>query len=181
MQSNVVRNSHRSISYRNQGWRASPNQSQKMDGKATQERIIFLIPGAVDLPSKIDVLLGRGKPFNVHPGNRLLHELVENYFERYDKMTRDAKTGLAEEIVTIVHSFSGQFLKQDAKAGMWVPVSQLEARNKVTHSFRRKREFDLKATQKAQPRTAAGSLSEGQDDGGGKRLRLTTPIDGESN
>jgi hypothetical protein len=123
------------------------------------------LEGAVDLPSKTDVLLGRGRPFNFHPGNRLLHEIVENYYEQYNNVPRDGKTRLAQEIVSMVHKYSGHFLKQDVESGMWVELSNIEARNKVNHSFRRKREFDQKAVKKVQ-RVQAVQLD-------GKRLKLS--------
>lgn len=101
--------------------------------------------GAVDLPCKCDVLLGRGKPFNSHPGNKQLHEIVASFYKKYNGLLRAEKTKLAEEIVFMVRGYGGNFLKQDEKSGMWVAVSNLEARNKVAHGFRRKREFELKA------------------------------------
>ena len=100
--------------------------------------------GAVDLPSKLDVLLGRGSPFNAHPGNKRLHEMVSLRFVEYDNTPRAEKTRIAVEIVGDVHKSSGCFLKQDDESGMWVKVSNLEARNNVSHCFRRKRELDLK-------------------------------------
>ncbi|CAJ1959887.1 unnamed protein product [Cylindrotheca closterium] len=118
---------------------------------------------SIDLPSTTDVLLGRGRPFNFHPGNRLLHEIVETYYDQYNSAPREEKTKISEDVVAIVHRYDGHFLKQDADAGVWVEVSNLEARNKVNHSFRRKREFDLKAAGK---KVAVGK--EGQE----KRLKV---------
>jgi hypothetical protein len=106
------------------------------------------IDGAVDLPSRSDVLLGRGKPFNSSPANRHLHEIVADFYDRYNTLLRAEKTKLAEEIVGMVHSYGGHFLEQDEESGMWVEVSNLTARNKVAHGFRRKREFEAKATSK---------------------------------
>jgi hypothetical protein len=123
------------------------------------------LEGAVDLPSKSDVLLGRGSPFNLHPGNRLLHEIVESYYEQYCDVPRHGKTRLAQGLVDMVHKYSGHFLKQDVESGMWVEVSNIEARNKVNHSFRRKREFDQKAVKKVQ------RVQVVQQDG--KRLKLS--------
>eukprot|EP00980_Cylindrotheca_fusiformis_P029145 scaffold22737_cov120-Cylindrotheca_fusiformis.AAC.8 len=97
------------------------------------------IEGAVDLPSNHDVLLGRGKQIIRHLGNRLLHELVEAYDNQYNRLSKDGKTKLADQIVSIVHGYSGRFMKFDNECGMWVEVSNLEARDKVTHRFRRNR------------------------------------------
>eukprot|EP00980_Cylindrotheca_fusiformis_P019708 scaffold6883_cov113-Cylindrotheca_fusiformis.AAC.1 len=99
--------------------------------------------GAVDLPSRFDVLLGRGKPFNSHPGNKRLHEIIGNFFIEYNQLFRSQKTKLAADIVQMVHEYGGRFLKQDEESAMWVEVSDLEARNKVAHGFRRKRESEI--------------------------------------
>ena len=123
--------------------------------------------GAVDIPSRNDVILGRGRPFNIHPGNRLLHEIVESHFEEYDSAERNEKTRLAKSIVATINRDSGRFLKQHEESGMWVEVSETEARQKVNHSFRRKREFDLKA------QATKGDNRDGQSnaEGGGKRMK----------
>ena len=118
----------------------------------------------IDLPSRSDVLLGRGRPFNLHPGNRLLHEIVEAYFDKYNNARKDVKTKLAEEIMGIVHKYNGHFLKHHPEAGVWMEVSRLEARNKVNHSFRRKREFDTKGMP---------SRIKVEADGQGKRRKAT--------
>jgi hypothetical protein len=144
------------------------NHEKWMERRRKKEAYLSKNPpleGAVDLSSKTDVLLGRGRPFNLHPGNRLLHEIVENHYEQYNDVPRDGKTRLAQEIVDMVHKYSGKFLKQDVKSGMWVEVSNIEARNKVNHSFRRKRESDQKAVKKVQRVQAV------QQDG--KRLKLS--------
>jgi hypothetical protein len=126
--------------------------------------------GTVDLPSRSDVLLGRGKPFNSYPGNRHLHEIVANFYARYNTLLRAEKTSLGEEIVDVVHGYGGHFLKLDEESGMWVEVSNLEARNKVAHGFRRKREFALKATSKLA--TAAVAQKGETDEGSNKRMRV---------
>lgn len=129
--------------------------------------------GAVDIPSRNDVLLGRGRPFNIHPGNRLLHEIVESHFEEYDCAERTEKTRLAKAIVATINRDSGRFLKQHEESGMWVEVSETEARQKVNHSFRRKREFDLKA------QATKGDNRDGQSnaEGGGKRMKTHAFLD----
>ena len=99
---------------------------------------------AVDLPLRSDVILGRGTPFNCHPGNKRLREIVENLYDEYDNETRAGKTKLAEKIVSMVHEYGGMFRKPDNECGMWIEVSYIDAKNKVTHCFRRKREVTIK-------------------------------------
>eukprot|EP00980_Cylindrotheca_fusiformis_P012838 scaffold3169_cov107-Cylindrotheca_fusiformis.AAC.8 len=129
------------------------------------------IEGAVDLPSKHDVLLGRGKQIFRHPGNRLLHELVEAYFNQYDRLSKDGKTKLADQIVSIVQGYSGRFFKLDKESGMWVEVSSLEAREKVTHRFRHSRALGLKGGSTHSCESIASWTNKGTD-GGGKRSRI---------
>ena len=101
---------------------------------------------AVDIPARCDVLLGRGKPFNQHWGNKRFHEIVADRYEEYDRRTRSKKTQYAQEVVDYVHSYGARFFKQDEKSGMWIEADNLEARNKVAHGFRRTRETRLNAT-----------------------------------
>eukprot|EP00980_Cylindrotheca_fusiformis_P030879 scaffold25563_cov127-Cylindrotheca_fusiformis.AAC.1 len=124
------------------------------------------LQGAVDLPSKHDVLLGRGKQIFRHPGNRLLHELVETYDEQYNQLSKDDKTKLADQIVAVVHGYSGHFMKLDNESGMWVEVSKIEAREKVTHRFRRNRAVGLNS------REPIVAMKMKHTDGGGKRSRM---------
>lgn len=121
---------------------------------------------AVDIPSRADVILGRGTPFNCHPGNKRLHEIVADHYDEYDREMRVGKTKLAERIVSKVHEYGGKFLKRDEECGMWIEVSHLDARNKVAHGFRRKREFAAKGAKKVQV------LGEGYASSN-KRLRVT--------
>jgi hypothetical protein len=119
--------------------------------------------GAVDLPLKYDVLLGKGMPCQEHAGNKHLHELVATCYEEYDNARRDIKTEIAEKLVALVHESSGRFLKRDEASGMWVEVPLREAREKVCHGFRRKREWDLK---KGQSKPATMAIRVGEDDAG---------------
>eukprot|EP00980_Cylindrotheca_fusiformis_P012259 scaffold2995_cov130-Cylindrotheca_fusiformis.AAC.4 len=128
------------------------------------------VEGAVDLPSNHDVLWGRGKQVFQHAGNRLFHELVDAYGDQYNRLSKDGKTKLADQIVAVVHGYSGRFRKLN-EARMWVEVSNLEAREKVTHRFRHNRALGLKGrpTRTSEPNVAMKSK---QTDGGGKRPRM---------
>jgi hypothetical protein len=122
--------------------------------------------GAVDLPIKCDVLLGKGMPCQEHAGNKHLHERVAMCYEEYDNAKRDRKTEIAEELVALVNKSSGRFLKRHEASGMWVEVPLREAREKVCHGFRRKREWDLK---KGKSKPATMAVRVGEDDAGGRK------------
>eukprot|EP00980_Cylindrotheca_fusiformis_P002891 scaffold675_cov103-Cylindrotheca_fusiformis.AAC.2 len=130
-----------------------------------------LTKGAVDLPSKHDVLLGRGKHISRHAGNRLLHELVATYYNEYNRLPKDGKTNLADQVVGVVHGYAGRFLKFDNESAMWIEVSNLEAREKVAHRFRHNRALSLKGDSTQSLEQIVGKPSE-ETDGGGKRSRI---------
>eukprot|EP00529_Nitzschia_sp_RCC80_P009908 CAMPEP_0113501294 /NCGR_PEP_ID=MMETSP0014_2-20120614/32868_1 /TAXON_ID=2857 /ORGANISM="Nitzschia sp." /LENGTH=789 /DNA_ID=CAMNT_0000395853 /DNA_START=244 /DNA_END=2613 /DNA_ORIENTATION=- /assembly_acc=CAM_ASM_000159 len=88
-----------------------------------------------------DVLFGRGKGIQAHPGNKRLRELVEANLERYDRASRLEKTLMAETIVRNIKDTSGRFLKLDnaSQGGGWTEVNDEIARDKIAHAFRTQR------------------------------------------
>jgi hypothetical protein len=106
-------------------------------------------------PSTSDVLFGRGKPFQSHPGNLHLHEIVNQTKERYLKSRRLDKLAIAKEIVQEIKSGGkegtpGRFLKRaEGDICCWTEVSDDVAREKVSHALRDR------------PRKLTGSHTEG--------------------
>lgn len=99
----------------------------------------------VDEPSTNDVLLGKGKSYQNHPGNVAFRGLVETYRRRYDHATRKAvKTQITTDLVGLIQvAKGGKFLERfksndDGIAG-WVEVDDRRAREKVALCFRSKR------------------------------------------
>jgi hypothetical protein len=93
--------------------------------------------GRTVLPVAKDVLLGRGRPFQEHPGNLGYAHMIESNRSRYDLCKKLEKTALTKEIVQLVHKSGGRFLKQDGSN--WIQVTDLVARDKVSHGFRNRR------------------------------------------
>ena len=91
-------------------------------------------------PCRNDVLFGRGRA-KEHPGNVLLHNLINERRLRYEMAPKWGKTEIAEEIVSIIQEKSGRFLKYSHQRGerIWVIVGKEGAREKVAHTFRSKR------------------------------------------
>jgi len=89
------------------------------------------------LPSTYDVLLGRGKPIQKHPGNLRYHQVVGSYQGAYEEMHKLAKTDLSKTIVEQFKDAGHRFLKQEEYG--WVEVDDEAARNKVSHAFRNHR------------------------------------------
>ena len=98
-------------------------------------------PG-VEIPSKFDVILGRGRPFSEHPGNQVLNSLITSFREEYDTTQgKGNKAKLAQRIIQSIHDSGGRFLKRnDQIYGWWQEVSNDVAVDKVKHGFRYKRE-----------------------------------------
>jgi hypothetical protein len=87
------------------------------------------------IPSRCDVLFGRGKPFREHIGNLRLFNLLDDNLERYEKLRLKEKSTLIAEMVDAIRAAGGRFLiKQDGV--LWTEVDDKQAREKVSHAFR---------------------------------------------
>jgi hypothetical protein len=89
-----------------------------------------------------DVLCGKGKPIQKHPGNTLLRLLIDQNCNRYNKAPRREKRAIANEIVQGIKSnigkLPGRFLRfcESAEQEGWSEVSDAAAIDKVSHCFR---------------------------------------------
>ena len=100
-----------------------------------QRNLLENLNGGDIIPN--DVLFGRGKPFQIHPGNVRLHQLVDERKHVYTMSRRDDKTLIATSIVDLIKREGGRFLRQyknDKKK--WMEVDDIVARNKVSHALR---------------------------------------------
>ena len=124
----------------------------------------ILPQGIVVVPSRCDVLLGRGKPvqgrtdtgtvtqegttsllfyflrflsFVDHFGNIRYLALLDHFQDAYDRSLKFQMMKICETILGIVAEYGGRFLKQEG-AG-WVEVDAATAREKVGHGFRTRR------------------------------------------
>ena len=114
-------------------------------------------------PTEFDVLLGRGKgfqryekhsfdktgvvisstdvsafaPLHRHKGNIRLHRILQTYTPRYIAGNRKEKTKVSDDIVKLIQSFTGRFLKREEdSSNVWVVVPDGVARQKVAHAIR---------------------------------------------
>jgi hypothetical protein len=88
----------------------------------------------IDFPAVNDVLVGKGKPFQQHPGNIHLRSSVDHHLKEYALSKKVDKAGLIWKVVHSVKATSGGFLKKD-RDGWWVEVTEEEAREKVAKIF----------------------------------------------
>eukprot|EP00934_Nitzschia_sp_Nitz4_P003297 Nitzschia sp. Nitz4//scaffold9_size221794//178359//180046//NITZ4_001374-RA/size221794-snap-gene-0.191-mRNA-1//-1//CDS//3329561085//3287//frame0 len=88
----------------------------------------------IPVPGNNDVLLGRGRLTREHLGNIRFRLLIEGRQTKYDVAPRTDKVLMAAELVDLVHSQKGRFLKVDGS--MWIEVDDAVARKKVANCFR---------------------------------------------
>jgi hypothetical protein len=89
----------------------------------------------VDLPGRNDVLLGRGRIFQDHPGSVKLRNIVSSFLEEFKLASKHSKTVITWKVMEAMKGQGGRFLKRNAD-GWWVEVSDEAAREKVGMSFR---------------------------------------------
>lgn len=106
-------------------------------------------------PSRNDVLFGRGRPIQEHPGNVVFNSLLEAVRDRYDSLRRSEKTALTYTIVFKIKRAGGRFLRQSpVNPELWEQVDDEMARVKVSHTFR-----SLRQIQKGKEQTDQGPKS----------------------
>ncbi|KAL3924666.1 MAG: hypothetical protein SGILL_000903 [Bacillariaceae sp.] len=91
------------------------------------------------VPTNVDVLLGRGRPFQEHAGNMRCNFVVVAAMEEYEQVSRNDKTGVSRNVISKIKGYGGRFLKQND--GVWEEVDDAEALKKISHSFRTHRQL----------------------------------------
>jgi len=100
----------------------------------SEERLNQPIRRNIGIPSKVDVLFGKGTPYRTHPGNVQLRAMVSERFKLYGKAEKGQKKQIVEDIIKTIQKQSGLFLRPDGDS--WVCVENDAARQKVSASFR---------------------------------------------
>lgn len=120
------------------------NHQEYMAMRAKKEEILASVPATItadkliDLPSRKDVLLGKGKPIQFSSGNQRISSIIDGYLDQYhEHSSKTEKTVLASRIVDIVKASGVRFLSKER--GIWLEVSHDLARDKVSHMFRHQR------------------------------------------
>lgn len=112
-----------------------------------------------------------------HPGNERLRVLVDMCLDRYCGTTnRLEKSDIIKEIVEIVRSYGGNFVKQESN-GVWYDVGNRKARDKVGHAMRAAiihRNRNIVETVRSSHSSPAGSQSQASLDG----LYTSLPLQG---
>mmetsp|Transcript_24091 Transcript_24091/g.33669 ORF Transcript_24091/g.33669 Transcript_24091/m.33669 type:complete len:162 (+) Transcript_24091:200-685(+) len=88
------------------------------------------------VPTKHDVLFGRGRGPMHHEGNIQLHKIVAEHRKRYLISKRKQKAKIALEVIHEIHSLGGRFLQRLGKTSFYELSSPYDARQKVSHLLR---------------------------------------------
>jgi hypothetical protein len=88
-----------------------------------------------------DVLMGRGRKLQKHPGNIQFRKWIAEQIPEYEMANKHRKTEMAEKIVSQVYQNGGRFLKQCPTANKdetttWEEIDDTAARLKVAYTFR---------------------------------------------
>ena len=105
----------------------------------------------LDYPTTLDVLLGRGRPYQKFPGNLQLSNMIDARQAVYQAATQQLeKTAISNGILVAIKEMGARLLKRSDCGQYWVEVSDLVAREKVSHGFRNNAKRDSKKTNDAQ-------------------------------
>ena len=134
-----------------------------------QIQLLDAMEHLIIIPNSSDVLLGRGRTFRSNPGNIRFHNIIENYFEKYESSNRTVKLVLSEEVVIEIKKLGSRFLKQQTETGGWIQVTDDFARERVAHAFRNRRLSNTAAASKGGGGGGGNTTKSGKTlmDGGG--------------
>lgn len=90
-----------------------------------------------ETPRNEDVICGRGKATQDHPGNKRYREIIkENLKEYMNAKTKMDKSLVVSKVVDQIHEDGGNFVKKNAKTKKWGVVDEDFAREKTAHTIR---------------------------------------------
>ena len=112
----------------------SKMSSMKNDPRSDRGPCHYVTPGP------LDVLFGREKARQLHPGNIRYQDIITTNLQLYNVTpTKKEKTRLAQRLVEKIKVSGGRFLRLES--GGWVVVDDDAARDKVTTAFRSRRKY----------------------------------------
>ena len=128
------------------------------------------------IPKDCDILLGRGRAAQLHPGNKELLQIATERLDEYKKADRFTKTCISLEIIQRVEQHNGgKFLEYNKKTNQWEPVQPaLRVRDKVSNLFRslRKPQRQIQLQLKNSRNNKKMSIVADNEGGGGGSKRV---------
>ncbi len=114
-----------------------PQTKAKMDLRETPKAEEQESSG-IATPCVNDVLCGRGKNVNNHPGNKLFQSAVKSVRVEYVRSQKRDKPKFAKCIVSNIQNLNppGRFLKLDTSTGLWYDIGNKKALSKTRQALR---------------------------------------------
>ena len=107
------------------------------DRKSLESMDVTKTISDVEIATSKDVLLGRGSPYQTHPGNIRLGRIIETRQFEFNNAPRFQKTVITWEIVKLIQrDVGGRFLERDEVTDTWKVCTDEAARSKVSSGFR---------------------------------------------
>eukprot|EP00980_Cylindrotheca_fusiformis_P025557 scaffold14060_cov83-Cylindrotheca_fusiformis.AAC.2 len=103
----------------------------------------------VDKLRKTDIVFGRGKGFQNHPGNKRMRYIAEKYKTRYHSLGRAEKRKMVETVYREISEGGARFLKKVDGENAWVVVDAPVAVQKVSHTLRCRKPTDMPISEDA--------------------------------
>jgi hypothetical protein len=107
--------------------------------KKIEEEYRWEREGRIDYPSMRDIVLGRGRPYQDFPGNKLLAQIIDGRREEYQMVDRFGKICISIEIAKQIEEAGARFLTREKETGGWVKADDNVIREKVSGGFRTKK------------------------------------------
>ena len=96
--------------------------------------------GGTSSPSQNDVLCGVESLARTHIGNFKYLSYIESHFDEYNAIEdRLQRKAFFEKVFAVVQKSGGRFLQRSKTTGLWVPVEDSVALEKIGNSFRTRR------------------------------------------
>ncbi len=115
--------------------RSGPGRIEGRDLTMSEQNSREVQTGVV-VPRDEDIVCGRGKALNRHPGNQRMHKIVKKYKYRYrDARNQDEKAKIANKVLAAIQSNGGRLLRLNDN-GEWQELEYKVGLKKVYHSIR---------------------------------------------
>jgi hypothetical protein len=86
--------------------------------------------------NKYDIVFGRGRGFQNHPGNLRMREIIDKYKTEYHSLKRQEKREMVAAVYKEIIGDGARFLKKLEDEDTWVKVDIQVALQKVSHTLR---------------------------------------------
>jgi hypothetical protein len=137
---------------------ASNDPDTKRQQAAKKDKLSLLQDGqCIAEPGVFDVLLGRGKPIQENPGNKILRQIVDFHSRSYLCAARKDKKGMAQEVVLAMKANGNRFLRQNGVKECWEEVDTEVAKEKVCHCFRSQTARRIRSSSSTKPSFSSNS------------------------